>query len=325
MIIFGFVLLVLVVLAILAITSIFEMVRENQIGIAARFGALGEIRESGLHFNPLKLLPGCRIVKRPLTLFDLRYKPIKVLTAAGEIAGAEYHSIMVTFTVIGYAKFPRDAAGLAEAIRAGISETKTGLIDITQESVKTSVTAVASARMWPEIFNDLLDLAQSAEEVLVEESPLTDAGFDDDEISLGIETASLPPELEKELVGLETAKLSVEVGQYKAQAMAFKLVGPVLYSMAEAKGMNLEELQAEVDTDASLQAELREYASKVNRELEQARLGAFFRFKVDGGDGIEKGIMDIFALVKAFSKGDIGKLIKDATNSVSNSGDDSPY
>lgn len=272
----------------------------NEIGIKKWLGKPGKkVGPGGFCF--VLCLPKSGIEKRPTTLFDLAYKEIKVLTKAGEYLGRIYGSVIVTFKVVGYLTFPVDKCDLILAIQAGISQTKIGLIDITQESVKTAVTDTASRKTWPEIFTHLVGLAGEAETYLQAKSPLLKAGFKEKDIELGIEQATLPKSLEDELTKSEVAQISVEVGQFRAQLAAFDLIGPVLYSMAEGKGITLEQLQAEITGNAALQEELHQYAKKVNRELQKAKLGAFFQFKVNGAEGIEKGIMDIFALVKALS------------------------
>lgn len=295
------IIIVAVIVAIVLIAKSLHFLDMDERGIKKRLGVPGDMVGPGGYYW-IFCWPNSGIDKRPMTLFDLPYKEIKVLTKGGKFLEGTYGSVMVTFIVISYLTFPDDKDGLIKAIQAGVSQTKIGLIDITQESVKTAVTAEASQMTWPEIFISLVALAEKSEIYLQNKSPLLKAGFTEKDIQLGIEQATLPRALEDELANREVTSISVEVGRFRAQIAAFDLIGPVLYSMAETKGITIDMLQDEIKASDAMQEELRQYALEVNRELEKARLGAFFQFKVDGeGDGLGKLIMEIFALVKGLS------------------------
>ena len=287
-----------------------KIVGPDEMAVKVIFGEPKSFCESGFRFVPFLPRFKCYLKRYPKKMYNFAYQKHMVVTQAGKHKDVIYGSQVLGVDSVAYLNFPREKEEgdethpLIKILRAGIPTDDERLKDWTEEVVVGALRVAFGKMAWGEAIENIERITQEAMRVFTDvDGALLKAGFRPKGIKLVVEEIKLSEELEKALMEPERARLHVDAASNTAKAQAIERIGTILHSMAQARGISLEDLQAEIKNKPALQNELRKYMQDLHVRLEEAETGALFDFRTNAG-GLEGSLANLIALFRRMPGGE---------------------
>lgn len=301
--------LIVLALALLWLIFSIKIVGPDEMAVKVMFGKPKSFCESGFRFVPFLLGFKCYLKRYPKKMYNFAYQEHMVVTQAGKYKDVNYGSQVLKVDSVAYLNFPREKEEVDEThplikiLRAGIPTDDEKLKDWTEEVVVGALRVAFGKMAWGEAIENMERITQEAMRVFTDvDGALLKAGFRPKGIKLVVEEIKLSEELKKALMEPERARLQADAAVNTAKAQAIERIGTILHSMAQARGISLEDLQKEIQTNPALQEELRKYMQDLHVRLEEAETGALFDFRTNVG-GIEGSLANLIALFRRMPGG----------------------
>ncbi len=280
--------------------------------------------DSGIYFIPRFF--GCGLIKVSTKQFKVKIPTVEVYTKPGEVNGKKYGTQPIKVDSTLYLFFPQPATDksiwpqpatdksiwkarkpvtlvtpdwkerLLRVLKAKIPTTEEGLSDHFKESVQGIVRAVVGGMVWEIVTENIERIREEADKRFkAEESVLKSAGFADQDFSLVIEKADLPPEFRKLLSLPDEERLNAEAADSIAQKRILA-IGGAHRGIKACLSRNLPSTERDEMTHDYLtrQMSLEKGVLHDNRH----------NIRVEGASGIEKAALNIAALLgELFGRG----------------------
>ena len=160
----------------------------------------------------------------------------------------------------------------------------------------------ANIHPWWELIKDSLKEAKSTEDpqneikeswgIKVNSITLEDFDWSDEVVSTRRDLFKAKREKERQ-------ENLAEAAPYEAKARARETIGSLVEMASELTGKDIDTVQKEIDATPELRKELLKFAKEVVTRRMSLDKGALTDIRVDGAQGIEKGLLEIVALWKA--------------------------
>jgi hypothetical protein len=316
------ILLLILGLTVFLVVKSFRIVGPDEMSVKIIFGQPVDVYYPGWVVD-LRFIFGekfkCFLKKYPQKMYNFDYHAREVITKeekdskGNAICGAQ----RLRIDAVAYLNFPREIRStdddeevddnthpLIKVLRNQVPTDEEELKNWTEEAVVGSLRVAFGQMNWIEAVKDIKTVTDEAEKVFTEkDGALIKAGFSKKGIRLVVAEIHLPDQLIEAMPLVDKQKLESTAAPFEAQQRAIETVGTVVRMMAEARGKNLKQMQKEINTDPGLVKEFLALSKDlITREMSLKR-GALIDIRVDGAEGIEKSMLNAFALWQKMSQG----------------------
>lgn len=294
-----------------------KIVGPDEMAVLVWLGEPIGFRDSGPHFV-LRFFG--KLVRYPQKAYNFDYETREVVSQSGEYSEGEdkdfYGTQVLKVDAVVYLNFPRELRKkndgemvddeethpLIKILRNQVPIREEELKNWTEDALLGALRVAFGQMTWKEAVQNIDHVNREVEKVFTEsDGALIRVGFSKKGIKLVVAEIHLPPELEKSLPLVDKQRLEAKAAPFEAEQIAIETVGSVIRMMAQSRGKEIDEIQAQIDADPDLQKEFLEKA----HDLVIRRMGidgkSYTDIRVQGAEGIERTILNALAVWKGMS------------------------